>query len=76
MKPVAPTPEQVCGRCQKFEPSSADPKYGYCESSLAHERERSRVGVAHARLVDVAHPCFMVLSPANVPAFVAKRGVA
>ncbi len=55
--PANTTPDQRCGACVKFE-VSRDPKYGYCKSHMAYERERSPIPAA--RLVDVDHVCFMV----------------
>lgn len=71
MQPVAPSPDQVCGRCSKYELSPSDADYGYCKPSLAYEAERNRIGAAHARLVHVSTPCFMVAD--GRPAFVAKE---
>jgi hypothetical protein len=72
MHPVALTPDQVCGRCLKFEPSR-DPKYGYCRPLMALEAERSPY--PKTRLLDVDHLCVMVVWHGNEqrPAFVAKE---
>jgi len=75
MPHVAPTPEQTCGRCEKFEPSRNDPEYGYCKPQIAWETERARGAAAPARLVHVSEPCFMVVwhGLEERPAFVARE---
>lgn len=54
MQPTPPNPDERCGLCAKFE-ASRDPKYGYCKSLMALERERSLM--PKARLLDVDHAC-------------------
>jgi len=74
MHPVAPTPDQVCGRCSKFEPARSDPKYGYCKPHMRLEAERTLL--PKARVFDVDHPCVLVVwhgMEQRRPAFVAKE---